>query len=78
MVSIAVLPEHRRKGLGTALLQTAFERMKDRGCQEVYLEVRVTNEEAIRVYEKLNFVKVRTIEYYYSDGEDAYVMARKL
>ena len=78
VVSIAVLPEHRRKGIGTALLQTAIEKMKNRGCQEVYLEVRVTNEEAIKVYEKLNFVKVRKIEYYYSDGEDAYVMARKL
>jgi len=60
------------------LLQTAIEQMKNRGCHEVYLEVRVTNEEAIKLYEKLNFVKVRKIEYYYSDGEDAYVMARKL
>ncbi len=78
VVSIAVLPEHRRKGIGTALLTTSMERMKEKGCDEVYLEVRVSNEEAIRLYEKLQFVKVRTIQYYYSDGEDAYVMARKL
>lgn len=78
VVSIAVLPEHRRKGIGTALLTTSLERMKNRGCEEAYLEVRVGNEEAIRLYEKLNFVKVRVIRFYYSDGEDAYVMARKL
>lgn len=78
VVSIAVLEEHRNKGIGTTLLTTAMERMRNRGCDEVFLEVRVTNYDAIRLYEKLGFVKVRTIQYYYSDGEDAYVMARKL
>ncbi len=78
VVSIAVLEEHRKKGIGTVLLNTAMERMKKRGCDEVFLEVRVTNDEAIKLYEKLGFVKVRTIQYYYSDGEDAYVMARRL
>ncbi|MDR0797125.1 MAG: ribosomal-protein-alanine acetyltransferase, partial [Nitrososphaerota archaeon] len=43
-----------------------------------FLEVRVTNEPAISLYKKLDFEISRTINGYYSDGEDAYVMTKKL
>jgi len=45
---------------------------------EVYLEVRVSNTPAISLYEKLGFRVVGRIPRYYSDGEDAYIMARPL
>ncbi len=76
IVSIAVLPGYRRRGIGTALMKAALRALRERyGCEEVYLEVRVSNEPAIRLYEKLGFRKVRVIPMYYMDGEDAYVMA---
>ncbi len=79
IVSIAVLPGFRRRGIGTALLKEALRNLRERyGCEEVYLEVRVSNEPAIRLYEKLGFRKVKKIPMYYLDGEDAYVMAREL
>ena len=79
VVSIAVLPEYRRRGIATALMSRAMDTMKNKyGASEVYLEVRVSNEPAIRLYEKLGFTKVRILRGYYLDGEDAYLMAREL
>jgi len=48
------------------------------GAKQWYLEVRVTNEEAIALYKKLGFEVTRTVHGYYADGEDAFVMSRDL
>ena len=78
VVSVAVMPEHRRRGVGTALVAKAIEGMRMYGAKQCYLEVRVTNEEAIGLYKKLGMQVTRTIHGYYADGEDAYVMSCKL
>jgi len=78
VISIAVLPQYRRMGIGYNLMIKAMEAMKNYGATEVYLEVRVSNYPAIRLYEKLNYTIVNRIQGYYADGEDAYVMARQL
>ncbi len=79
IISIAVLPEYRRRGVATALLARAMKLLKDEyKCAEVYLEVRVSNNPAISLYRKLGFEVVKTSRRYYVDGEDAYVMARRL
>ncbi len=79
IVSIAVLPEHRMKGIGTALMLQALKNMVlHYNCQETYLEVRVSNEKAINLYKKLGYKEVRRIPLYYLDGEDASVMSQEL
>jgi ribosomal-protein-alanine N-acetyltransferase len=78
VVSIAVLPEGRRKGVATELLKKAMEGMRLYKAKQCYLEVRVTNDAGIRLYKKLGFEVTRTVGGYYSDGEDAYVMSKKL
>ena len=79
IVSIAVLPEYRRRGIGSDLLRGAMDALKNvYGCKEVYLEVRVSNTPAISLYNKFGFQKVKIIRGYYLDGEDAYLMARPL
>lgn len=79
IVSIAVLEQYRRRGIGRSLMEHALKALKEvYDCKEVYLEVRVSNEPAIRLYERLGFRKVRIIPMYYLDGEDAYLMAREL
>ncbi len=78
VVSVAVLPEYRKRGIGEALVSKAMEAMKFYNGKQCYLEVRVTNEAAIKLYKKLGFEVTRTIHGYYADGEDAYVMSRKL
>jgi ribosomal-protein-alanine N-acetyltransferase len=78
IVSVAVLPEHRRKGIGIALVSQAMDGMRAYGAKQCYLEVRVTNEEAVSLYKKLGFEVTRTVHGYYADGEDAFVMSRDL
>lgn len=76
VISIAVLPEYRRRGIGESLMRKAMEAMKEYGATEFYLEVRVSNIPAINLYKKLNYKIIKRIIGYYLDGEDAYVMAR--
>jgi ribosomal-protein-alanine N-acetyltransferase len=78
VVSVAVLPEYRRKGIGEALITGALEGMRIYNAKQCFLEVRVANMPAIDLYKKLGFQITRTIHSYYADGEDAYVMSRKL
>jgi len=78
VISVAVLPEYQRKGIGEALIREAMLRMRQYKAKECYLEVRVTNAPAINLYKKLNFETSRTVRGYYADGEDAAIMTRKL
>ncbi|MEM0377952.1 MAG: ribosomal protein S18-alanine N-acetyltransferase [Thermosphaera sp.] len=79
IVSIAVLEEHRGRALGLGLMAYALKSLYENyGCSETYLEVRVSNMPAIRLYEKIGYVKIRVEKQYYLDGEDAYIMARSL
>jgi [ribosomal protein S18]-alanine N-acetyltransferase len=78
VVSLAVMPDARRTGVASALLRAAMEGMNYYKAKQIYLEVRVTNGGAVSLYKKLGLEISRTINGYYSDGEDAYVMTKKL
>ena len=75
VVSVAVIDEHRGKGFGSVLVEEAVKGVKIRECSEMYLEVRCSNNDAVRLYEKLGFSITQKLKAYYRDGEDAYVMA---
>jgi len=75
VVSIAVIDEHRRKGFGSVLVDEAINGVKTIHGSELYLEVRCSNNDAVRLYEKLGFSIIQRLKAYYRDGEDAYVMA---
>jgi ribosomal-protein-alanine N-acetyltransferase len=78
VISIAVLSEHQKKGVGFALVQEAMQAMVKYKAKECYLEVRTSNLPAIELYKKLGFEITRTIRDYYADGEDAFLMAMQL
>ena len=78
IVSVAVLPQYRRKGVGSALVTKAMENMRLYKAKQCFLEVRVANTPAIDLYKNLEFEVSRTIRGYYADGEDAYVMTKEL
>ena len=76
IVSIAVLADYRRMGMGSNLLVEAMKQsVKHYDASECYLEVRVSNDAAIELYNKLEFMKVKKNYGYYMDGEDAWQLA---
>ena len=75
MVSVAVLPDCRRKGIGRILVEEAIKGIQSRQCVEMYLEVRCSNNGAVRLYEELGFIIKQQLNSYYRDGEDAFLMA---
>ena len=78
LVSVAVLPEHRKKGIGRVLVDEAIKGIRMKKCVEMYLEVRCSNNDAVRLYERLGFTIRQQLKSYYRDGEDAFVMAIEL
>jgi [ribosomal protein S18]-alanine N-acetyltransferase len=75
VVSVAVLEEYRKKGIGRVLVEEAMSGIKIKKSDELYLEVRCSNNEAVRLYEKIGFIIKQRLKAYYRDGEDAYLMA---
>jgi ribosomal-protein-alanine N-acetyltransferase len=78
VVSVAVLEEHQGKGVGTALMFEGINGIIIRKSDEIYLEVRVSNESAVQLYKKLGFIIKSRLKSYYRDGEDAFLMAKDL
>jgi ribosomal protein S18 acetylase RimI-like enzyme len=52
---LAVSPEHRRRGVATALVRAAETRLSALGCPKVNLQVRATNQEVIAFYRRLGY-----------------------
>jgi ribosomal-protein-alanine N-acetyltransferase len=75
IMTIAVAPEHRNAGIGTMLLMKMLDEARLRGASRHFLEVRVSNEAAIGMYEKFGFRAIDVRKAYYDDnGEDAAIM----
>ena len=72
---LAINPEYHRQGMGAALLYSLIKTARDRGLERATLEVRVSNQAAISLYEKFGFkVAGRRKRYYQDNGEDALIL----
>ncbi len=78
IITIDVVEEARRTGVGSALLQAAEEQLLRAGADAVALETPVNNEAAIRFYKKKGYFVEKTVAGYYSNGLDALVMTKEL
>jgi [ribosomal protein S18]-alanine N-acetyltransferase len=77
VMNIAVSPAFRRRGIATALLEKLFELTDDGSGRGYTLEVRVSNDAAIKLYERLGFTARGLRRGYYTDNrEDALIMWR--
>jgi ribosomal protein S18 acetylase RimI-like enzyme len=68
IATVAVLPEYRGRGIGSALLEACEKKIL---VNRVRLCVRMSNDVAIRLYDKFGYVKVGEWTRYYQDGESA-------
>ncbi len=78
LVSIAVLPRFRGRGIARALLTEAEARVRKRGADRMVLQVSVTNVAAINLYLHQEYVLQGVIGDYYGPGKDAYFMEKAL
>lgn len=74
IATVAVLPEFRRRGIGSRLLQECEDRLP---YGTVRLCVRASNREAIRLYEQVGYQGISQWSKYYQDGESALVMEKR-
>ena len=79
IATIGVKPDKRRMGYAQMMLDHIVADAEKNGCETLSLEVRVSNDPAIRLYEKNGFIQVNIRRHYYDDnGEDAYLMVKPL
>jgi [ribosomal protein S18]-alanine N-acetyltransferase len=77
VMNVAVDPDYQRRGIGTRLLERLFELTAGHERRGYTLEVRVSNLDAIALYEKLGFERRGIRRGYYTDNrEDALIMWR--
>lgn len=76
--NIAVTEAYRGGGVGTKILKELIKAAKKGGAKKVFLEVRVSNSNAMKLYLKNGFKGVYARTRYYSDGEDGLVMVKEL
>jgi ribosomal-protein-alanine N-acetyltransferase len=77
VMNVAVAPDRRRRGIARMLLEHLFELTARDERRGYTLEVRVSNEGAIKLYERLGFVSRGVRRGYYTDNrEDALIMWR--
>jgi len=78
VMNVAVDPDYHRRGIATSLLTRLFELTKGDEQRGYTLEVRVSNKDAIRLYEQLGFEQRGLRRGYYTDNrEDAIIMWRE-
>ena len=76
--NLAVLPEHRRGGVASALIEHVLKQGGARGAHRATLEVRRSNEPARKLYEKFGFAVTAVRRGYYTrPDEDALVLWRE-
>lgn len=78
VITIDVLPEMRRSGLGSKLLASAEERFRAAGCQMAVLETAVDNTSALAFYKRHQYSVIKIAPRYYSNGVDAFVLQKIL
>jgi ribosomal-protein-alanine N-acetyltransferase len=79
ILTLDIVPEARRHGLASRLMEDCEGRLRQRGCTEIYLETAVDNQPALKLYHKLGYAILRTLPgYYHAYGLDAFLMGKTL
>jgi peptide alpha-N-acetyltransferase len=75
---LAVSSSYRNQGIATTLVRRAIDAMIERGADEIVLETEVTNTPAMKLYERLGFLRSKKLHRYYLNGNTAYRLVLQL
>jgi ribosomal-protein-alanine acetyltransferase len=78
ILMLSVNNNNRKQGIGSALLKKFLSEMKNHEIKQVELEMRTTNEGALKFYIKQGFILREKLQHFYQNGEDAYSMSKEL
>lgn len=79
MMNLAVSQDFRRQGIGEQLVNSLTEALAEKGVKTLLLEVRISNEPAKQLYQKLGFEIVgKRPRYYEKPREDALILRKEL
>lgn len=78
IITLDVLAEHRRRGIGSALLEQAEQNLAARGVTRVVLETATDNASAIAFWQRHGYRTRGVLKSYYLDRVDAYWMDKSL
>jgi len=78
IVMLSILPSYQRQYFATELLNRLIITLKEENIKQISLEVKTNNEKAISFYKKHGFTIIDTIEKFYQNGENAFMMKRVL
>lgn len=78
ILTLAVAPQARRRGIGARLLGILIDQARGRGCRMMFLEVSARNLAAQALYHAHGFAPVGLRRRYYEDGSDALIMRTHL
>lgn len=79
LMNLTVHPLYRRQGIANMIFSNSLDDLRTNGCRFLFLEVRISNIAAKKLYEKLNFKVIGTRkDYYLRPTEDALVMMLEL
>jgi ribosomal-protein-alanine N-acetyltransferase len=78
ITNITVKEKFRRKGLGSRLMKYIIDISSAMKIKKMFLEVRASNCPALSLYEKFGFKKIEVRKKYYSNSNDAVIMAKTL
>jgi len=76
--SVFIKKEYRKQGLATMLITELEKALIEKNIEKIFLEVRLSNLSAQNLYIKNGFNKINVRKSYYSDGEDAVILAKEL
>jgi ribosomal-protein-alanine N-acetyltransferase len=77
ILTVAVLPSHRRQGIAKEFMRQIEAYALEREASAMMLEVEISNESAIKLYESLGYMKISVRMDYYGPGKDAHVMRKE-
>ena len=78
ILNVAVSPEHRRSGIGSALIDLVMSDAHEKQVRSVTLEVHRDNQSGAALYRSIGFVETGVRKNYYGRGKDAIIMTRQL